>query len=287
MVGDERWQDPEEWQDVPIRKGRRGVQKEIGNTKVIEKFFVSNLPPKCSSSDLKEFFRGFGMYEGSYIARKFDRLGKRFGIMSFNDVADAKRMVWELADLCLGSYKLFVALARFVDGDKIAIPKDDNVRKGKEKEFVSHANHNVGGSHQGRDFNGGGMVNVDGGGGRTFLDSLLNRNKIDVIQIDENVEGFVQWYDFAVTGKVVDFKSLTDLKTCLKLRGWANVGIKYVSGFTILLIFNSVEDREKFCLEKESWADVFVTLDRWDGKQKMVEERIAWLKFMEFRFHWH
>ncbi|KAJ0699565.1 putative RNA recognition motif domain, nucleotide-binding alpha-beta plait domain superfamily [Helianthus annuus] len=202
MVGDERWQDPEEWQDVPIRKGRRGVQKEIGNTKVIEKFFVSNLPPKCSSSDLKEFFRGFGMYEGSYIARKFDRLGKRFGFMSFNDVADAKRMVWELADLCLGSYKLFVALARFVDGDKIAIPKDDNVRKGKEKEFVSHANHNVGGSHQGRDFNGGGMVNVDGGGGRTFLDSLLNRNKIDVIQIDENVEGFVQWYDFAVTGKI-------------------------------------------------------------------------------------
>ncbi|KAJ0550617.1 hypothetical protein HanHA300_Chr07g0247451 [Helianthus annuus] len=187
-------------------------------------------------------------------------------------------MVGEMAALWLGSYKLFVAIARFVDGDKIAIPKDDNVRKGKEKEFVSHANHNVGGSHQGRDFNWGGGVNVDGGGGRTFLDSLLNTDKIDVIQIDDNVEGFVQWYDFTVTGKVVDFKSLTHLKTCLKIRGWADVGIKYVSGFTVLFIFNSVEDREKFFLEKESWADVFVTLDRWDGKQKMVEERIAWLQ---------
>ncbi|KAJ0726740.1 hypothetical protein HanPI659440_Chr12g0473801 [Helianthus annuus] len=125
---------------------------------------------------------------------------------------------------------------------------------------------------------GGAVVNVDGGSKRTFLDSLLNKNKIDVIRIDDNVEGFVQWYDFAVTGKVVDFKSLTDPKTCLKVIGWTNVGIKYVSCFTVLFIFNSVEDRDKFCLEKESWADVFVTIDRWDGKQKMVEERIAWLQ---------
>ncbi|KAM0069929.1 putative RNA-binding domain superfamily [Helianthus debilis subsp. tardiflorus] len=207
-------------------------------------------------------------------------MGKRFGFVSFSDVIDARRTVGEMNDLWMGSYKLFVSVARFVDGEKEDRLKEDNTRKGKEKVNGIHANPKHGGAHQEKESNGEGILNMNfnGGGGRTFVDSLLNRNKIDVIRVDDNVEAFSQWYNRSVMGKVVDLRTLTELKTCLRAKEWKNVGIKYISGFTVLLLFNNVEDCDKFWLEKEEWANVFVKVDRWDGKQTVVDERIAWLQ---------
>ncbi|KAJ0735457.1 putative RNA recognition motif domain, nucleotide-binding alpha-beta plait domain superfamily [Helianthus annuus] len=280
MSDDQRRQSSEEWQDVPSRKGRRQDQKGTGNSKVITKFFVSNLPPKCLSSDLKEVFRLFGSYEGSYIARKLDRLGKRFGFVSFSGIMDVKMMVGEMSDLWMGSFKLFVSVAHFVDGEKVDVTKDDDVnrRKGKGKAYGFHANPSDGGAQHEKVYIGEGVVGVNGGGGRTFLDSLLNRNKVDVLSVDDNVEGFYQWHNLSVLGRVVDFKRLTELKRCFTSKGWKNVGIKYVSGFTVMLVFKTEEECNNFLMEKDKWSDVFVSLERWNGNQMVADERIAWLK---------
>ncbi|KAI3825939.1 hypothetical protein L1987_07699 [Smallanthus sonchifolius] len=127
--------------------------------------------------------------------------------------------------------KLFVALARFVDGVAVGNPVDDTKGKGKVNENVSHANPNIGGAQHGTDKHGVDNANAVVGGGRSFLDSVLNRNKVDVIKIEDNIEGFSQWYGCSLLGKVVDFKALTNLK-----------------------------------------------IERWDGKQKLMDERIAWLQ---------
>ena len=131
MLGDSRRRSSEDWQDAPTRKGRREYHQEGGNNKVITKFFVSNIPPKCSSMDLKDAFGRFGKYEGSYIARKLDRWGKRFAFVLFRDVQDAKRMEANMVDVWVGSYKQFVAVARFVDGDSTDRSKADRNRKAK------------------------------------------------------------------------------------------------------------------------------------------------------------
>ncbi|KAF5795977.1 putative RNA recognition motif domain, nucleotide-binding alpha-beta plait domain superfamily [Helianthus annuus] len=278
MSGDSRQRSSEEWQDVPSRKGRRNSQQGGANNKIITKFYVSNLPPKCSSLDLKEVFGGFGVYEGSYIARKRDRWGKRFAFVSFRDVHDVKRLEGEMVDVWVGSYKLFVALARFVDGDMIDKPKPDLRRKAIMKELASHANHIVEGEYEsGANTMGRGDNSNQTRGGRSFLDSVLNRNKVDTILVDDNVEGFYQWHGMSLVGKVVDFNTLTSLKELLRSRGWNSVAIKYVGGFSVLLVFTCLEDAESFLSYKNMWSVWFEGLKVWDGNFK-EEERIAWLK---------
>lgn len=279
MSGESRRKAPGEWQEVQARKGRQESQQDEASKKVITKFFVSNLPPKCSSSDLKEVFRGFGVYEGSYIARKLDRMGKRFAFVSFRDIGDAKRLEGEMGDLWLGSYKLFVVLARFVDGHTVDNDKSVNKRKDKTVENVSTAK-----TYSGRVFNGvdkqvcRGHDNTEVGGGRSFLDTVLNKNKVDVIKVDDNIEGFSTWYGLSLVGKVIDFKILTTLKAVLGKRGWSYVAIKYVSGLNVMLVFKGLDDCDRFLMDKEMWSTFFVELEKWDGKGKAVDERIAWLQ---------
>ncbi|KAI3775000.1 hypothetical protein L1987_49568 [Smallanthus sonchifolius] len=61
-------------------------------------------------------------------------------------------------------------------------------------------------------------------------------------------------------------------------RGWSSVEIKYLTGFYVMLVFKSMEETERFWLDKELWTDVFASIDRWYGKQKLMDERIAWLQ---------
>ncbi|KAJ0669650.1 putative RNA recognition motif domain, nucleotide-binding alpha-beta plait domain superfamily [Helianthus annuus] len=247
----------ETWQNAPTRKGRKGSNQDVNNITVIS---------KCSSSDLKEVFGSFGTYEGSYIARKLDRWGKRFAFVSFRDVVDAKRLEADMGDVWIDTYKLFVAVARFVDGNVIDRPMEDRKGKAKIANNNAHANPNVGGAIDGLDsqVNRGGSI-PDVGGGRSFLDSMLNRNKVDVIKVDDNVEGFVHWHGVALVGK-------------LKSNGLPLVSIKYMGGFSVVMVFPSTEDSDRFLGDKNMWSRWFEGLNRWDGNTKGVEERLAWLQ---------
>ncbi|MFS7962167.1 hypothetical protein Hanom_Chr08g00723471 [Helianthus anomalus] len=77
--------------------------------------------------------------------------------------------------------------------------------------------------------------------------------------------------------RVVDFKILTGLKVLLCAKGWGRVGIKYVGGFTMMLIFTEREECDRFLEDTDVWKDFFGSLRRWNGDQKLEEERIAWL----------
>ncbi|KAL9993793.1 putative RNA recognition motif domain, nucleotide-binding alpha-beta plait domain superfamily [Helianthus debilis subsp. tardiflorus] len=275
MSDDTRRLSTDDWHDILTRKGNRDSRQGAGNNKVITKFFVANIPPKCSSLDLKEVFNSFRKYEGSYIARKFDRRGKRFAFVSFSDVLDMKKLEKSMADVWVGSYKLFVAAARFVDGNTIKRANDDKKGKAKMNTQGVKAGECSGSAMHGED-----VCNktTDVGGGRSFLDSVLNRNKVDVIKVDDVVEGFSQWNGVALVGKVLDFNILSSLKKLLRNKGWVNVGIKYVGGFSVMLVFNDVEEVLKFYDDKSMWSMWFIDLCRWDDNNNGVEDRIAWLQ---------
>ncbi|KAJ0600784.1 hypothetical protein HanIR_Chr03g0121051 [Helianthus annuus] len=170
----------------------------------------------------------------------------------------------DMGDVWIGTYKLFVAVARFADGNVIDRPMENRKGKAKIANNNAHANPNVGGAIDRLDsqVNRGGSI-PDVGGGRSFLDSVLNMNKVDVIKIDDNVEGFVQWHGVALVGKVVDFLTLTSLKKELRSNGWTLVSIKR---------------SDRFLGDKNMWARWFEGFNRWDGNTKGVEERLAWLQ---------
>ncbi|KAJ0691752.1 putative RNA recognition motif domain, nucleotide-binding alpha-beta plait domain superfamily [Helianthus annuus] len=77
------------------------------------KFFVSNLPDRCSSVVVGEFFSVFGNVARVYVARKRDKNGNNFGFVTFKGVKDVKELEGRLKGVKMGSFKLQVNLARF------------------------------------------------------------------------------------------------------------------------------------------------------------------------------
>ncbi|MFS7945281.1 hypothetical protein Hanom_Chr06g00522391 [Helianthus anomalus] len=51
---------------------------------------------------------------GSYVARKMDKLGNRFGFVSFKDARDKAKLERSLLKVKMGSNKLLSNIARFV-----------------------------------------------------------------------------------------------------------------------------------------------------------------------------
>ena len=85
----------------------------------ITKFFVTNLPEKCSGNDLASHVRQFGKIFGIYIARKRDKRGNRFGFISILDVKNLNELLKDLRRIRIGEDHLWFSMARFVleDGE--------------------------------------------------------------------------------------------------------------------------------------------------------------------------
>ncbi|KAM0066442.1 hypothetical protein Hdeb2414_s0002g00049051 [Helianthus debilis subsp. tardiflorus] len=184
-----------------------------------------------------------------------------------------------MSDVWMGSYKLFFALARFVDGEKIDwkggkrwvplkkaddVPVQGNVDKGKDP-IVDNT------------YVGNGL-----GDGRSFKDSLLNvalivEKKRREIVVDSKVKGSLLWLGCGVVERVSDLNKLSKLREWLNLGGHNGVGIRYVGGLWVVLVFNSEECMEEFVLNSEVWKEYFDSVDKWVG-QAIPRERVVWLK---------
>ncbi|KAJ0524805.1 putative RNA recognition motif domain, nucleotide-binding alpha-beta plait domain superfamily [Helianthus annuus] len=250
MAGRDRYKE-DTWYDAPTRKGRKSKEdvglKEKGFA--VTKFFVSNLPEGCASSDLYGVLKGFGSIQGTYIARKYDKLGIRFGFVLFVNVKDPVGLERDMKDVWIGSYKLFVVLARFVDGERVVRKDDKRWAPVEEK-------------------NGGGRVPVAVEGpvdvgvqnassqaeGRTFQDTLLGITKeyvLDEIVVEDGFVGNVLRKGWALAGMTRDLEALTSLKQWLA-------------------------EYDGFLNTKDVWSPVFDSLVVWEGQQ-FLSDRIAWL----------
>ncbi|KAJ0592482.1 putative RNA recognition motif domain, nucleotide-binding alpha-beta plait domain superfamily [Helianthus annuus] len=181
------------WYDVPFKKGRSNRQQHQEKEKDLGiKFFVSNLPDRCSSSDLIRVLKNYGDIQGTYIARKYDRLGKQFGFVTFVRGRNMEDLESSLKDVWIGSYKLFIVPARFVDGKHIP-RKDEQVwQPVKGKEIQEEGREEVIEKPSA-------SVNVNVEDRVSFRDTLLNKEpKINVvmeIDVESNVNAFGEWYE--------------------------------------------------------------------------------------------
>ncbi|KAL9996363.1 putative RNA recognition motif domain, nucleotide-binding alpha-beta plait domain superfamily [Helianthus debilis subsp. tardiflorus] len=84
-----------------------------GDSRNITKFFVSNRPEGCTPWELRCSLEGFGSISDTYVAKKRDKGGSRFGFFSFNDVKDIQELEMMLGGVKMGEFKLKVNFARF------------------------------------------------------------------------------------------------------------------------------------------------------------------------------
>ncbi|KAJ0457160.1 putative nucleotide-binding alpha-beta plait domain superfamily, RNA-binding domain superfamily [Helianthus annuus] len=274
MVGRERYK-INTWYDVPSKKGRRPGQDDgsKNNGVAVTKFFVSNLSGSCASLDLYVVLKGFGDINGTHIARKYNKLGKRFGLVSFRNVKDPLSLEKDLKDGWIGSYKLFIVLARFVDGEKVSWKEEKQWVPVNEKKVEKNVNEKPN------------MVDVDQPGPTTvnqhsFKDTLLDKDPgqgLLEVAMESNFQGSLQWKGLGLVGRAHCLRDLTSLRVWLSSIGMLKVGIRYVGGLWAVLVFEDQKTMVEFHRSKEMWMLVFGTLDHWEG-QRLPVERIAWLK---------
>ncbi|PWA80165.1 nucleotide-binding alpha-beta plait domain-containing protein [Artemisia annua] len=276
-----------DWQKVPVRK-RLGRQKTIGDSKELgdtTKFYISNFPPGCNPWEVSEFFGGFGEVVGSYIARKRDKDGNRFGFVTFKKVRNVVDLEKSMNGVKMGHCRLRVNVARFamenmglweVEENKGRNNVKQASRAGRKEEDEVTARRNEGIKQP-----------LNQGTGVSFVAALKGKasgfegdrpvSTCKSIKIPDNVVAFHDIRGRSLIGRVMDLKTLTCMKNYLEESGFGGFEIVYVGGLSLLMKFQDKDEALGFLSKKEVWSKWFKVLDVWIG-QALSFERVAWLK---------
>ncbi|KAM0046305.1 putative RNA recognition motif domain, nucleotide-binding alpha-beta plait domain superfamily [Helianthus debilis subsp. tardiflorus] len=251
-----------------------------GGGQDVVKFFVSNLPERCNSSEIKDVFSAFGEVLGVYVARKRDKVGNRFGFISFSGARNLKDLVDNMKNVKMGSNKLKVNVARFA-AENVNIPWSKGIDAGvfgvdSGKSSVReqfHGNRNL----------------IHNPLGMSYRDSLLGKPRMDEsvekeVAISEFVKPFESWVNKSLIVRTPDLPTLIKLDKLLATSGGPKGELKYVGGLFMLIVFEDGEDMLAFkdhCPGAKEW---FSRLEVWNG-QALPFERIAWLKISGVPLH--
>ncbi|KAJ0658189.1 putative RNA recognition motif domain, nucleotide-binding alpha-beta plait domain superfamily [Helianthus annuus] len=242
------------------------------------KFFVSNLPEGCTPWELRKCMEAFGEVAGSYVAKKRDKHGSRFGFVTFSGVRDKQELLGILGKVKMGEFKLRINVARFAL---------ENSEVGPEKEVpmktVRPPGQNfVGGTfavRDGRSFKEVvGTANVGNGfaGSSGVLPEAGMSNVEKVIIVPDRVEAFKGCQGLAVVGRAVDLETLVDIDRLLSIAKFVVANVQYLGGLSVLISFHEEESANRFLSAKNIWEPWFSKLDPWKG-QTLPFERVMFL----------
>ncbi|KAJ0816364.1 putative RNA-binding domain superfamily [Helianthus annuus] len=244
-------------------------RSRAGGGGVVTKFFITNLSEGCTPWELKCGVASFGEVEGTFVAKKRDKDGRRFGFAIFKDVkdkAELKRLLrglsWEVVSclsILLGSRWIMVhGASRLVLRFPILIRSyGDVLGKGKVDGLAKEAGCNA------------------------TVNSLVGRK---FVVVPDRTVAFCDSWGSAIVGKTVDLETLVDLD---RLLGIAKVGysfIQYLGGLLVLISFGCEIDAKNFLDIRDVWGPWFSKLASWEG-QSMPFEHVAWLRLLGIPLH--
>ncbi|KAM0015977.1 putative RNA recognition motif domain, nucleotide-binding alpha-beta plait domain superfamily [Helianthus debilis subsp. tardiflorus] len=218
---------------------------------MITKFFVANLPKGCTPWELRKALEGFGEISGTYVAKKKDKGGGRFGFVSFVNVRERSELESSLRGARMGANKLKINIARFaVENSGFDVQKDVRANKG-----VSEAE--VGGSH-----------------------GVLEKTLV----VPDRSVAFYDLHGLALVGRTVDLETLVDIDRLLGIARTEFSRIHYLGGLSILISFKDSESAREFLSARTVWGPWFSKLELWNG-QSLSLERVIWLKVHGIPLH--
>ncbi|KAJ0490148.1 putative RNA recognition motif domain, nucleotide-binding alpha-beta plait domain superfamily [Helianthus annuus] len=196
MVGRDKME--EEWKDVSSKRNSKRGSKEQRKDN-ITKYYMTNLPFGCTPWEVAEFLGYYGEVSGTYVARKNDKEGKRFGFISFKNVKDAKELENRMNGVKMGKFILKVNIAKFAvenvglfeegASSKIKIGVGPSGKSNRIPEFPQQ--NGVGGNNLGLKKDGRSFAELFKGKGRERWSALVGRivdinilNKLDRVLWD-------------------------------------------------------------------------------------------------------
>ncbi|KAJ0626441.1 putative RNA recognition motif domain, nucleotide-binding alpha-beta plait domain superfamily [Helianthus annuus] len=252
----------------------------------ITKFFVTNLPEGCTPWELRSCLERFGEITGTYVAKKRDKLGNRFGFVSFKGVKDRQDMVKSLGGVKMGEYKLKVNVAKFaVENTGVSIEQEV---RGSIAKAQGQAGSGIPSSFRdarkfsdvvGSSKEGGGAFNVRDHwkeDGSKFLEKS--------VVVPDRTGAFGYLSGLALVGRTVDLETLVDFDRLLRISKTIVANIQYLGGLSLLVTFHDEASVRGFLDRREVWEPWFTKLDPWCG-QTLPLERVAWLKLNGIPLH--
>ncbi|MFS7906135.1 putative RNA recognition motif domain, nucleotide-binding alpha-beta plait domain superfamily [Helianthus anomalus] len=79
----------------------------------ITKLFVPNLPEGSTPWELRKCLESFGVIFGTFVVKKRDKFGSRFGFVSFKDVVNRQELLNSLRGVKMVECSLKINIARF------------------------------------------------------------------------------------------------------------------------------------------------------------------------------
>ncbi|KAJ0447771.1 putative RNA recognition motif domain, nucleotide-binding alpha-beta plait domain superfamily [Helianthus annuus] len=244
----------------------------------VVKFFVTNLPDKCSSKEIGDVFSEYGVVEGVYVARKRDKVGNRFGFVTFSGVRNKKDLVDSLKVVRMGNNKLKIKVAKFaLENNSGTRPTEHAFRPGHVggKDFIDdgypHINRHVGYNPLGTSYR------------DTLLGkSVAGRKNDKVVEVSSYVKPFESGQSLIV--RTVDLSTLVTLDKLLDKWEGYKISLKYVGGLYMLLCFVNMDEMLAFKDNSPFVKDWFSWVEVWNG-QALPFERLAWLKVTGVPLH--
>ncbi|KAK8674571.1 hypothetical protein V6N13_032680 [Hibiscus sabdariffa] len=239
--------------------------------------FVQNLPPKLHWSGLRQVFGRQGDIVDSFIARKLDKTGKRFGFVRFSNRVEADRAIERL-----DGFRLLVAKTKFQVRTKFwrKVSQENNKRmnqeipsKGKQEDEVRTNNRKTAGPEAGRSR----TSRSDGS------NDILEKR---VRNIQGHVEEEAPWrLRNCLVGMMASPCSTKQVEDRLTKWGLGEIAVKNMGGRCFLL---EIKDQELFSLlEEQNWSllkEVFVEIEKW-SESFHLPERITWIQITGIPIH--
>ncbi|KAM0003499.1 putative RNA recognition motif domain, nucleotide-binding alpha-beta plait domain superfamily [Helianthus debilis subsp. tardiflorus] len=223
----------------------------------LTKFFVTNLPERCSSLDIRDFFSVFGEVAGVYVARKRDKKGNKFCFVSFKGVKDPKELEGRLMGIKMGQCKLLVNVARFAvensrfsgqkkDCDSNVFPSSQNTSKGFNFRDQRSYCDVLGKGKEQRD-----PVRINSVGGFGG-DSLVSKEKMVVVS--DRLSTFKEVIGSVVIGRTTDLETLVDLDKLFRIAKVDVARIQYLGGLSVIISSSDAVAANKFLESPRIWG---------------------------------
>ncbi|KAL4302141.1 hypothetical protein GQ457_10G003680 [Hibiscus cannabinus] len=230
----------------------------------IVSLFVNNLPPYLHWSGLRQVFGRQGDIVDSFIAKKLDKSGKRFGFVRFSNRADAERAIERLNGFNLFGFRLSVAVARYntrttywrkVFQDKMQHKIHGEVNASNLREPVKHSKP---------------------------IESMEASSRREVKSV-YRIEGFVEEealfkLNKCAVGTMATICSISSVEERLIGWGFGELSLKSLGGRCFLIEF---KDQELFdYLKEQKWSyllEVFSEVEPW-SELFHLPERITWIQ---------
>nr|GEV31673.1 RNA-directed DNA polymerase, eukaryota [Tanacetum cinerariifolium] len=236
--------------------------KEDDVQKISTSVFVTNFPDGYGAKDLWNTCKLYGHVVDVFIPDRRTKAGKRFGFVRFIKVLDIDRLINNLCMVWVRRNKIHANVERF---QREPLHKQSNKVNNK----------------------GTNNVNLGAKGMTNSYAHLVKGNQVQNVGMEDcpNMvldETCLNHEDFSLCllGKVKEFASLTNLKVVLGKEGYANIELKYMGGFWVMIVFQDDETKKRFQfnLAVGSWFSQIIQAHN----DFLIDERVIWVEVRVF-----